>query len=661
MRKSSPSKIPQTSKLKTSPIIKKTKEKSKNQNFSSKIQSNSTNFLFLGDEEANNKQSLLKKQYRIFESNSSDKILIDINETSKINKKTFRFQILPKLEKFGILVGETLSDNYDIVYDDPEDIGTSKNSFVFTVKEAPHSSSSSPQKKKKDVKPAQDSYDENELRVLKRKSIQLHKHMGTLFREIEILSTSDHPNIMKAEKIFFEVEKGSQICTINYLMPYFQNNFLSWLFKESDISDMIDEELELSPLHISSDAAFFNNSASSPTHKHIGFSDSPPSIPGPFAALIQNKNLNLNSKRSSYSGQSPRTGASGASTHRKSLPLKKDFSPSSVLKRYNKRMFEEVREFLVGLLQGIDYIHNRGFVHLAINFENLMVDVNDQCMIGGFDVHQFLEKQNTEKIEQETEKKGKIMSLFNGSPENSSSSSNSSSMTQNPIIIPKVKMSLGIIEQENQTPQSVLQNLNDCQQFLPPDVTKNMIKSIIKDSDPTDVHFNNQFSKKIDIYSFGIILYRLFVDDYPTSSRNSMDLNNIKSSPSKDYQNSIEISNISFENIKKRIQDMFFKSNLLLSNPPNANLNSMSTPNSRSGTPTHLLNGSAPTPFGFGYFGQSMYGAPAARPASEFPNDAMISDLASIIKSCVSKSADERPYTVQLLKEHIFFKNNQTD
>ena len=51
---------------------------------------------------------------------------------------------------------------------------------------------------------------------------------------------------------------------------------------------------------------------------------------------------------------------------------------------YCKRSFEEVRKAFTQIVQGLDYIHSMGLIHLDIKFDNVLINEEDCVKISDF-------------------------------------------------------------------------------------------------------------------------------------------------------------------------------------------------------------------------------------------------------------------------------------
>lgn len=125
------------------------------------------------------------------------------------------------------------------------------------------------------------------------------------------------------------------------------------------------------------------------------------------------------------------------------------------------RNIEEVRFVLSSALRGLQFLHMNKIVHLKINFQNLMLDEYGDCIISGLGQNQF---EDLHKIAT-----GKL------------------STQEKEFIAPEILDSY-------KTKRAIL----DCE-----------------DEPKTLMEKTDFFTTKSDIYSFGIILYRIFIDKSP--------------------------------------------------------------------------------------------------------------------------------------------------
>lgn len=145
-------------------------------------------------------KAIIRKQFTFFEIQEND------DENKKINKQRI-VEIMKDLESRHILGGKTFEEYENFLYEFEGGEAT-----VFIVEE---------------IDPVTG---EKVLKALKRKRLNISKNIS-FFKEIKMLCTINHKNIIKIESIFFEYDKRNRqyFCTI--VMPFIKFSFMSWLLK----------------------------------------------------------------------------------------------------------------------------------------------------------------------------------------------------------------------------------------------------------------------------------------------------------------------------------------------------------------------------------------------------------------------------------------------
>ena len=229
----------------------------------------------------------IKKQKQIFMINDDD------DESTIQNKKKY-MEFIQLLEEKGILAAKTM-DDFEVLR-----VFENGRSEVFKAIEKNDENAD---------------LEKKPFKAIKKIEVFLKGTMSQM-NEISYNFVLNHKNILKLEKVFFQQNdaNGNDRFTCFLVMPFVENDFMSWLVKDQ---------------------------AGRGWKGHSGKTD----FLFAFEILILNVLI--------------------SNLIKKGLILK------------SKRNFEEVRDIFTQILEGLAFMHSKDYSHLDIKFDNILIDENN--------------------------------------------------------------------------------------------------------------------------------------------------------------------------------------------------------------------------------------------------------------------------------------------